>query len=387
MILNNVQIIGGEDNISQIKITGSKIDSVNKGNKFTLNSSNESVFEFTDAIAFPGLINSHDHLEFNLFPKLGNKFYNDYVEWGNDIHSLNKEQIEQIQKIPYELRFKWGLYKNLLCGVTTVAHHGNGQIFNYSRMPGIISDYNYLHSVRLEKNWKRKLNFSFNSNPSVLHLGEGKNSESFDEINELLRWNLFRKKIIGVHGISLKQSQSCKLTALVWCPDSNLFLYNKTANITSLKQNTNILFGTDSTLSADWNLWNHLRLARKLNYLTDEELYNSVTKNPASVWGISSTGLIDENKIADIVVSRKKISNEPDSIFNTNPEDIWLILKNGQIILIDKNIADNQNVLDKNKFDMVTINSADKLVTKGIQKLKNSINNFNPDYKFPVEIN
>jgi len=30
-------------------------------------------------MAFPGLINSHDHLDFNLFPLWGNRKYNNYV--------------------------------------------------------------------------------------------------------------------------------------------------------------------------------------------------------------------------------------------------------------------------------------------------------------------
>ena len=42
---------------------------------------------------FPGLINSHDHLDFNLFPQTGNRIYNNYTEWGRDIHEQNKEAI------------------------------------------------------------------------------------------------------------------------------------------------------------------------------------------------------------------------------------------------------------------------------------------------------
>jgi len=83
---------------------------------------------------------------------------------GNDIHTGNKEIIEKIKRIPYELRFRWGLYKNLLCGVTTVAHHGNGMIFNYDGMPQLINNYNYIHSVRLERMWEYKLNLMINDN-------------------------------------------------------------------------------------------------------------------------------------------------------------------------------------------------------------------------------
>src|ERR1700747_2757751 len=58
------------------------------------------ILNFEHAIVFPGLINSHDHLDFNLFPRLGNKRYNSYVEWGKDIHKHDKQVIDKVQKIP-----------------------------------------------------------------------------------------------------------------------------------------------------------------------------------------------------------------------------------------------------------------------------------------------
>src|ERR1700690_2993994 len=60
--------------------------------------------DFDGALAFPGLINSHDHLDFNLFPPLANRIYNNYTEWGPDIHANNKAAIEPILRIPQPLR-------------------------------------------------------------------------------------------------------------------------------------------------------------------------------------------------------------------------------------------------------------------------------------------
>ncbi|MCX6170766.1 MAG: amidohydrolase family protein [Ignavibacteriales bacterium] len=387
MILNNVYIIGKETNPSSIEITGSKIISIDSIKTKNGDQKNRIVINFDDAIAFPGLINSHDHLEFSLFPKLGNRIYNDYVEWGKDIHSVDNEKIKEVLKVPYELKYKWGLYKNLICGVTNVAHHGNGPANSYGNLPGLIKKYNYLHSIRLEKYWFYKLNLLFNGKPFVIHLGEGTNVESFNEINKLINKNVFKKKIIAVHGISMNETQSREFKALVWCPDSNIILYDKTATIDKLKINTKILFGTDSPLSADWNLWNHLRLARKMNCLGDEELYNSLTRTTAEIWNIKSYGSISINNSADIVVSKRKHKNGWDSFYDTNPEDILLILKHGLIVFIDKNLADQHRLLIENKFDLIIINSVQKYITKGIRELKESINKFLPEYQFPFEIN
>ena len=84
----------------------------------------EEHFIFKQAVAFPGLINSHDHLDFNLFPQLGNRIYNNYREWGRDIHNANKAEISGVLRIPAPLRTQWGIYKNLLNGITTVVNHG-----------------------------------------------------------------------------------------------------------------------------------------------------------------------------------------------------------------------------------------------------------------------
>jgi cytosine/adenosine deaminase-related metal-dependent hydrolase len=384
MLINNVHIINKGGNLFQIEITGSGITAVRPMELKKAGEHKDIIIDFADAMCFPGLINSHDHLEFNLFPQLRNKIYNDYIEWGEDIHKNNKEQIEKIKMIPYDIRFKWGLYKNLICGVTTVAHHGNGEVLYNENLPDILTDYNYLHSIRLEKNWKLKLNAEFNGKPFVIHIGEGTNHESRKEIDSLHKWNFFRKEIIGVHGISLDKRQSSKLRALVWCPDSNIYLYNKTANISELKSNTTILFGTDSSVSADWNLWNHLRSARGLNFLSDKELFESITNKASDVWKINSRGSISANKTADLVICKMKYKNEWDSFYNTTSEDILLIIKSGKIIYIDEYLSQGRKLIDKKDFDLIAINSVHKMIIKGVADLLNTIHHFIPQYQFPI---
>ncbi len=123
MRLCNVNIIGTEG-LQHIRVGKGKIQAVTKNQKTLQNNPGEISIEFENAIAFPGLINSHDHLDFNLFPQTGNRIYNNYAEWGKDIHVQNKETINSVLKIPQHLRIQWGLYKNLLNGVTTVVNHG-----------------------------------------------------------------------------------------------------------------------------------------------------------------------------------------------------------------------------------------------------------------------
>src|SRR5438309_11974354 len=122
MILNNVRLINSAEAIN-IEITGSVISNISKVNYTTTRNCSKQI-HFDNAIAFPGLINSHDHLDFNLFPQLGTVFYNNYTEWATYIHKNYAKEINAVLKVPEDVRVKWGVFKNLICGVTTVVNHG-----------------------------------------------------------------------------------------------------------------------------------------------------------------------------------------------------------------------------------------------------------------------
>src|SRR6185437_877220 len=335
MWLNNVNIIGGEG-LQSIQIADGKIKCITTENKFSVKRE-EIKIEFQNAIAFPGLINSHDHLDFNLFPETGNRIYNNYTEWGKDIHCQNKEAINEVLKIPQSLRIQWGLYKNLLNGITTVVNHGE-KIHIPDPFITVLQD---LHSLQFEKNWKLKLNNPFvKKRPYVIHVGEGTDEMAHEEINTLIKRNFFNKSLFAVHGVAMNPEQSKNFEGLFWCPASNYFLLNKTADIKKLKTKTSILFGTDSTLTASWNLWEHLRMARETKMMTDEELFQTLTKNPAEKWKQKNIGAISINNDADVVIAKSYVNKDLDAFYSINSEDILLILHQGAVRLFDEEIKD-----------------------------------------------
>ena len=119
MLLHNLLVPGCQEPVS-IGICGKKI-----GMPAGEIAGHDHVeLAFDNAICFPGLINSHDHLDFNCFSPFGNRIYSNYTEWGSHIHAEFKPEINRIMSIPQALRVKWGIYKNLMDGVTTVLHHG-----------------------------------------------------------------------------------------------------------------------------------------------------------------------------------------------------------------------------------------------------------------------
>jgi len=334
MILNNL-IPVNSDNPINIKINDGKIAQVSSS---PINPAGVLQLDFSNAIVFPGLINSHDHLDFNLFPQLGDKIYNNYTEWGTYIHERYKPEIAAVLNIPVELRSKWGIYKNLVCAVTTVVNHGEKH-GTANDLLNVFEDTHCIHSVGFEKRWKMKLNNPFKKYlPVNIHIGEGTDLQSKNEIGQLLKWNILKRKLVGVHAVAMTESQADKFEAVVWCPQSNYFLLNKTSPVNLLKNHTNILFGTDSTLTSEWDIWEHFRLARKSKSLTDDELYNAVTINAAHTWRLNA-GEIAQGKNADLVVAKKtNDDNGFDAFYAITPADLLLVMHRGEIRLFDEEL-------------------------------------------------
>jgi len=383
MILSNLLLTGSSRPVD-IEVATGLIKRVTLHHDDSISAPGELSLSFDDALVFPGLINSHDHLDFNLFPMLGHQTYNNYTVWGKHIHEHYKDEIFKVLMVPPSLREQWGIVKNLLCGVTTVVNHGESMLTK-ERLINVHEHYQCLHSVKFERGWKRKLNHPFRLNkPVVIHTGEGTDAAAAQEIEELLRWNLLGRKLVGVHGVAMSASQAKKFRAMVWCPESNFFLLNRTADIVELKKETDILFGTDSTLTGNWNIWEHLRLARKTGRLTDMELYRSLNVVPSKVWGTKG-GFIVPGYDADLVIAdRKGEHHHMDAFFSVDPKDILLVLHQGQIRLFDARCLPQLAGAELRAFSKIYVEGVCKYVQGNVPGLMEKIRNHYPEADFPV---
>jgi cytosine/adenosine deaminase-related metal-dependent hydrolase len=382
MIIHNVKPVNSNQPIN-IKINHGKIAEVSTS---TIIAGNEVLnLEFNNAIIFPGLINSHDHLDFNLFPQLGGQLYNNYTEWGDSIHKTYKSEIAKVLKIPIELRSKWGIYKNLLCGVTTVINHGE-KLGTANDLINVFEDTHCIHSVGFEKRWKIKLNNPLKKHlPVNIHVGEGDDQQSNKEIGQLIKWNILNRKLIGVHAVAMVEAQAKKFEAIVWCPQSNYFLLNKTAPVNLLKDHTHILFGTDSTLTSEWDIWKHLQLARRNQLLTDNELYDAVTINAAQTWRLNS-GEIVQGKDADLVVSKRLTDrNGFDAFYALTPADLLLVIHKGEIRLFDEELLEQLDNVTMD-FSKICINGICKYIQGNLPGLMADIRKYYPNANFPKSI-
>lgn len=374
MILNNVRIALTGHKVS-IRIKDGKIAQVLPGHFH--DKTDQLNLDLNDAIIFPGLINSHDHLDFNLFPPLAGRTFKNYTEWGVYIHVKYKDVIDSVLQIPEKLRIQCGIYKNLLCGVTTVVNHGK-RIKASNDLITIFQDCQSIHSVHFEKRWRFALNNPLKKNlPVVIHCGEGTDALAANEIDQLLRSNMLKRSIVAIHGVAMNEEQAKQFKALVWCPESNYFLLDKTAPVDHLKNHLPILFGTDSTLTGDWNIWNHIRKAKQTGMLSEQELYESLTVNPAHIWGLNA-GIIQEGMNADLVLSKAP------SFFTTDPQNILLVMRKGHISLFDETLLAQLTAINIGGYSSISVGNSNKYVKGDLPELTDKIKQFYPNASFPL---
>ncbi|HZX72825.1 MAG TPA: amidohydrolase family protein [Cyclobacteriaceae bacterium] len=334
---------------------------------------NEQIFDFKNHFLYPGLINSHDHLEMNLYPKLGTPPFNNYVEWANDIYKPAQSPLLEIQKVDIRDRLMWGGLKNLVSGVTTVIHHNPWHsLLGKRKFPvKVLKNFAWAHSLQFEKDilkcYPRKIN-----TPFIIHGAEGKDEFAFSEIAELDRLGLLKSNTVIVHAIAVREGDIELLansdSSVVWCPASNLFMFEMTAPIQELKNKIKVALGTDSTLTGSSTLLDEIKVAAKTNLADARGIYNMVSSIPVEIFGLPEVN-IAPNQIADLFIAPIKANDYFENLQTLDPADMAMVLIQGEIRLLDVKF-ENKNSMTKNS---VTIQGRHKKTDIDIAALKSRI--------------
>ncbi len=291
---------------------------------------------------YPGLINAHDHLHRNHFPRLGSPPYEDAYVWGADIHARHSDAIARARQLDRRDALLFGALKNILGGVTTVVHHDAWERFFDDDFPIRVARVRPVHSLGFERDLDAVLRTGAPPGlPLCIHLAEGTNRRAAEEVVELSRLGVVNQRLLAVHtlgvdagGIELLRAAGA---AVVWCPTSNRFLFGTTAPRALFDSGIDILLGTDSLLTGDGTLLDELRAAHCLGYLTDERLLASVGEVAARRLGLPVPAL-EGGAPADIIVLRAPL-------LSARAADIALVVVGGRPVFADESI-DDVNVED-----------------------------------------
>jgi cytosine/adenosine deaminase-related metal-dependent hydrolase len=261
----------------------------------------------------PGLINAHDHLQLNSLPEHGTpRFYQHARDWVAEVDARRRTDplFEAGVSVARDERLFLGGLKNLLSGVTTVAHHD--PLFPSLTQAGypisVVRDYGWSHSLYIDG--EHAVAESYRATPAawpwIVHAAEGQDAQATAEFERLDALGCVGPNTVLIHGIALDQAQRARLTAaggaLVWCPSSNMRLFGKTAQVTDLVSKRRVALGTDSRLSGARDLFDELRLAATLVGLDDDTLAGLVTDVSATILRLPDRGALRPGLRADLLV-------------------------------------------------------------------------------------
>ena len=296
-------------------------------------------------LVMPGLINAHDHLQFALYPNLGNPPYRSYIEWGEDIHAALPEVITKHKSIPRDVRLWWGGIRNLLCGVTTVCHHDHlwPELQGNNFPVRVVQKYGWAHSHALGGDLQKARSETPDRSAFIVHACEGVDDIARQEVYELDRLGVLDASTVLVHGLALDKTGVAVLqkreVSLIVCPTSNLFLFEKIPDMKLLNPVEKIALGNDSPLTAAGDLLDEIRFAIEFCGITPDRAYRMVTATSAKILHLNDgEGVLTVSGTADLIAVRDTGDDAADKLRSLSRLDIELVIIKGRVQLASESI-------------------------------------------------
>ena len=334
----------------------------------------------TNGIIFPGLIDTHNHIQFDIFDESDwspTKSYTNHNQWPSDPRYkamvdakqyLNGESHSPVS-IGCEL-LKYGELKGLIAGTTSIvgaAIPENKKCYGTlartidERPNGLAADKVQAATLFPSTATADKVcanETADKTNGYLIHISEGVDLTAHKEFQKLFDITttdgcLFSSKTTIVHGTILDETDFAKMKThfmgLVWSPRSNVFLYgagtdlSKTANIpAAIEKGITIALAPDWSIGGSQNILDELRFADHVDntqwgdVLTPKMLAEFVTKNPAKLLGLDSTlGELAVNRKADLLVISGDRTKPYDALLAATPKSVRLVTVGGKILYGD----------------------------------------------------
>jgi cytosine/adenosine deaminase-related metal-dependent hydrolase len=306
-------------------------------------------------IAFPALVNAHDHLFGNYYPKIGSGPYVCWLPWDYDLKS-SPVYTERNKNSPFDI-YMMSSYKNLLSGVTTVQDHIPHQINDpyIDRLPiRVLKDYCLAHEVSVyDLKWGEGIDAEYrkavkNDIPFITHVEEGFDEESMRGIDILTDHGALSQYTVLIHGIGLSDQDIGKIARkkanFVWCPGSNCYMFNRTARLKEIREaGVNVSIGTDSTATGEINILEEMRFAKNVyrdmygEELADKTLVEMVTVNPVKALRLQKKlGSLEPGKLGDILLISGSAKNPYSALVQAELKNIALVVMEGKPVYGDE---------------------------------------------------
>jgi cytosine/adenosine deaminase-related metal-dependent hydrolase len=229
----------------------------------------------------PALANGHDHLKYQWPRRIGGRRFSNSYDW---IPLLQAEASSGFLKyLTLDDLYQLGSFNNMFAGVTTVVNH--------ARLPPAVSPETLpidvglsfrrelmVDSARNPVVWEHRMGLGAVAEslaakragqPFVVHVAEGVDASTEGEVALLADQGALHSGCVLVHAVNLSRREIGLLAqagcSVVWCPTSNLYLFERTAPIGELLEaGVNVLLGTDSPCSGGGSLRIEMSVAAAL---------------------------------------------------------------------------------------------------------------------------
>ncbi|HEY6361908.1 MAG TPA: amidohydrolase family protein [Vicinamibacterales bacterium] len=316
--------------------------------------------DLRDHVIVPGLINAHDHLHLNNIPPLRHTgpFPNSYAWIDAFEPRLGDPEVVAATQVSSEARHWQGGLKNLLAGVTTVAHHDPwlGVLDDPAFPVGLLQNFGWSHSLGLgtprgglPPRYGPPVGQSFVTTPVAhpwtIHLAEGTDHTAATELAQLDTLGCLASNTVLVHGVGLTGPDVERViesgAAVVWCPASNLGMLGRTVDAGTLRRlfaAGRLTLGSDSRLTGSRDLLDELRVARIHSDLSPSELLRLVTCDARRILRLDDRGALHPGQRADCSIVRAG-ADPYRSLLDIGRADIRAVVREGAPVVADPDFA------------------------------------------------
>ena len=355
----------------------------------------------TDSFIFPGLIDLHDHITWNVLPRWRpNQLFMNRYEWQQTTgYSIVLDQPHYAISADHELACsadRFGEIKAIVGGATSVVGglaptsgtNDNACILGLTRNLDIYAG--FTDSVlNKEKVWYVVFPFEMSLAATVavrsgldsgsvrallVHAGEGKPTDAAAAREfEMLAKNgdgFLRPGVSVIHGAAFSAADFKQMAkadvGLVWSPRSNIELYGATTDVFSAKGS-----GVKIALAPDWSPTGSDGMIEELKYAStwnaaqyppvfeNAELVKMATVVPAQLAGADKQiGTLAKGMYADLILIRRNASDAYQALLHASPADIRLVVIGGVPTYGDPDLMDK--LLPQHALERLTVCGAPK---------------------------
>ncbi len=339
----------------------------------------------TKGIISPGLIDTHNHILFDIFDNSDwypLQLYMDHDQWPVETRYTAMLDVKQClvddsqgkpdwcAMTPYgtaagSLRCeadKWGELKGLVAGTTSIVGlPGTSAACFGSLARSVDVAQNQLGTDKVQTSALFPpsspstvcTNFASGKTAAYLvHAGEGDDAKALGEFAQLGSMTtpancLYAPQTAITHGMAFTATEFATMGAagmkLIWSPQSNVSLYGQTADIpTAIANHVEVSLAPDWSMGGSQNLLDELRFADAWDnahfgdLLTPQALLAMATEHPAKVLALDDRlGKLAVGYLADLAVFEGDTTQPFDAILAARPKNVRLVMVNGVVLYGD----------------------------------------------------